>query len=74
MEYIVVSILNIVCFVIGAIIGQKTSNKEKIITNPVKAMEHHLKANEVKIEEEKYKKILANIDSYNGTSEGQQDI
>ena len=74
MEYVLVSIVNLICFVVGAIVGQKSATKEKIISNPIKAIEKHLEEKEIKIEEDKYKTILSNIDNYDGTGLGQQDI
>lgn len=74
-----VSGLNIVCFFIGAKVGQKVVNKEEIeIPNPVKAIKdeikEHAEEKEALKEKEYYEAISHNIDIYNGTSIGQLDI
>lgn len=76
---IVITILNVLCFTIGAIIGQKVVKQEPIkIPNPVKvvsnAIEEHKEKEEYNKEQEKLRIISENIDNYDGTSIGQQDI
>ena len=72
---LVVGIMNVLCFFIGAKIGQKVSKGEPIeAPNPVKAIRKELDSFEQRKELEKYKIINENIDSYNGTSIGQKDI
>lgn len=67
------------CFLCGAIVGQKTINGEKVtIPNPVKNIKEHKEMKE-SIEEynkemETYNTILENIDNYDGTSRGQKEI
>lgn len=59
------------CFIIGAKVGQTVSKGEPIvIPNPVEV----IKRKEQKIEMSKYEKILANVDNYNGTDQGQQEV
>lgn len=68
---------NIACFVIGAKVGQAVAKGEKIETpnvNPLKAYQHREAKKEAKIEREKLKKVLQNIDRYDGTSRGQVDV
>lgn len=74
-EVIIVSILNIVCFLIGAIVGQKSSKGEPIkIENPVTKVREIKDKHETKKEQEIYRIINENIDNYDGTGLGQQDI
>lgn len=72
---LIVGIMNILCFFIGAKIGQKVSKGETIETpNPVKAIRSELDSYEQRKELERYKVINDNIDAYDGTSIGQKDI
>ncbi len=73
---LMVSILNIVCFFLGAKIGQKVANNEPIETptiNPFKAYQEHMEQKEVQDEMDKLEKTLANIDNY-GTNKPQMKI
>lgn len=73
---LMVSILNIVCFFVGAKIGQKVANNEPIETptiNPFKAYKEHMEQKEVQDEMDKLEKTLANIDNY-GTDKPQIKI
>lgn len=65
------------CFLMGAKLGQTVSKGEKIETpslNPIQAIREHKARKEEEMEQDKYKKILQNIDSYDGTSKGQEDV
>ena len=73
-EVIIVSILNIVCFLIGAIVGQKSSKGEPIKISPVTKVREIKDNKETKKEQEVYRIINENIDNYDGTSLGQQEI
>lgn len=78
MELIIVSIGNILCFIIGAIIGQKTSRNESININPIKAIDtaitEHREVKEKQEEDEYNKTIMYNIDNYDGTGLGQKNL
>lgn len=75
MELIIISISNILCFFIGAKIGQKIVRNETIeIPSPRKAIESHRQAKQEKKEKDIENLILANIDAYDGTEIGQRDI
>lgn len=70
-------LLNILSFTIGAKIGQKVVKGERIkspIPNPVEVVKDEFEKYEVRKEQERDRIIRDNIDSYNGFSEGQQDI
>ena len=71
-----ISILNIVCFVIGARVGQKVVNKEpiKVMPNPVQAIKEHQERTEYDKEQEKFKVMSENIDNYDGTPYGQKEL
>lgn len=76
----VTSILNIVCFFIGAKIGQKTSKGEEIKTpnlpslNPIALYNEHQEKKKAEEELSKLDSILKNVERYDGTSAGQEDI
>lgn len=71
----VMGITNIMCFLIGAKVGQAVTNgKEVELPNPVKAIKEHQEHKKARIEQEKADVILQNIESYNGTSAGQKEV
>lgn len=80
MELVLVTLtgfLCICCFIIGAKVGQTVSKGEKIETptlNPFKAIRENQARKEVEREEEKRNKILRNIERYDGTGKGQEDV
>jgi hypothetical protein len=72
---LIVGTLNIVCFYIGAKVGQQVSKGETITTpNPVKAIEERKERKVAKEEQGKIDAILRNIEKYNGTELGQEDV
>ncbi len=65
------------CFIIGAKVGQTVAKGEKIETptiNPMKAMREHQSKKEAEAEQNRIDTIMQNIDSYDGTSNGQKDV
>jgi hypothetical protein len=69
--------LCISCIIIGAKIGQTVSREEKIEVpnlNPFKAYRENQARKEAAKEQEELNKILRNIDRYDGTSKGQEDV
>ncbi len=73
----IVGTLNIVCFFIGAKVGQKVVKGEPIKgpkINPVTIYNEHKEKEEVKKERDKINTILNNIERYDGTSAGQEDV
>ena len=73
----VVSALNIVCFYIGAKVGQKASKGEPIEVpnlNPVKAIRENQARRVAKEEQDKIDTIMRNIEKYDGTDRGQEDV
>ena len=78
METIVICLSNLLCFITGAVIGQKVVRQEKIEINPVKAVNkaitEHKDKKEKEAEDEYFKAILQNIDNYDGTAVGQVKV
>ena len=72
-----VGALNVACFFVGAKIGQKVSRGEPIETptiNPFKIIEHRREERHAAAEQEKIDAIMRNIECYDGTGHGQQDL
>ena len=66
-----------VCFIIGAKVGQKVSNGERVelpSVNPIKAMQESKDRKEAEKEQDKVEAILRNIERYDGTGKGQEDV
>lgn len=74
---LVVGTLCIVCFFIGAKVGQQVAQGEKIETpelNPVKRIWRYKDELAARKEQNEYEKVMRNIDKYDGTGYGQEDI
>ena len=74
---LVATTANIVCFIIGAKVGQKVAKGEEIKTptlNPIKAMEERQAKKEADFEQERVNTIMENIERYDGTAFGQKDV
>ncbi len=66
-----------VCFLLGAKVGMSVRKGEPIELpnlNPVKAVQDMAQKREAKKEQEKMEAILRNIDNYDGTGFGQEDV
>lgn len=71
----IVVLSNILCFVIGAKVGQKVVNGEPIVIPSVtKAVNNFTSEREHKEEMEKLNTMLENINNYDGTGLGQKDV
>lgn len=71
----ILSLSNIVCFVIGARVGQKVVRGEPIeVKNPVAAYREHKQMKKAEEEQSRLDIILENLETYNGTSVGQKDV
>lgn len=73
----VVGTLNVVCFFIGAKVGQTVAKGKEIETpnlNPVTAYKAHIEAKEAEAEKNKLDIILSNIEHYDGTPNRQEDV
>lgn len=68
---------NILCFMIGAKVGQRVSKGDEVKLpnlNPLEAVREHNAKKEAEHQQSKIETILGNIDSYDGTGYGQKDI
>ena len=73
----IASVTNIACFVVGAKVGQKVSKGETIETpavNPMEVYRKHQAQKEAEREKNMYDTILRNIDNYDGTGYGQEEV
>jgi hypothetical protein len=73
----VVSAFNVMCFIIGAKVGQKVARNETIKLpnfNPFEAVREMQDKKEAEREQQRTETILHNIDNYDGTSNGQKDV
>jgi hypothetical protein len=72
-----VGTLCIVCFLIGAKVGQQVSKGETIKTptlNPMQLIREHQERKQAEYEKSKRDIILQNIESYDGTPNRQEDV
>ena len=72
-----IGIMNILCFFIGAKVGQKVVKGETIELpkiEPIKAIREHNEKSEILKLQERERIISENIDAYDGTSLGQREI
>lgn len=71
------SLSNIACFLVGARTGQKVTNGEEVklpTVNPMELYREKQARKEADRAKEKYDTIMRNIDSYDGTGQGQEDV
>ena len=74
---LVVGTLCIVCFFVGAKVGQKVSKGEPIETpaeTAINAIRTHQSKKEAEAKQEKLDTIMRNIEAYDGTAYGQEDV
>ena len=67
----------ITCFLVGAKVGQTVSNGEEIklpTVNPIELYREHEAKKAALEEQEKLDTIMRNIESYDGTSNRQEDV
>ena len=80
MEVLLLGIMclsNILCFMIGAKVGQAVSKGERVELpkiEPLKAARERQERQEAEREQDRIDTIMRNVDIYNGTAEGQRDI
>ena len=73
----VIGTLNVVCFFVGAKVGQKVVKGEPIelpSINPMEAIREKQDKREAEREQRKLDTILQNIETYDGTGNGQKDV
>ena len=69
--------LNVVCFLIGAKVGQTVVKGDPVELpnlNPLEAIREHRERKEAEKEANKLDTIMDNINRYNGTGIGQKDV
>lgn len=72
-----VGVMNILCFMIGAKVGQQVTKGEKVeipLVNPLKIAQEHQAKKEAEHQLNKIETIMSNIECYNGTEYGQKDV
>ncbi len=72
-----VGTLCIVCFFVGAKVGQTVSKGEDIKTptlNPMQIIREREDKREAEKEQERIDTIMRNIENFDGTSNGQRDV
>ena len=65
------------CFLMGAKLGQQVTKGEEIkvpSVNPMQAVREHKAKKEAEMEQDKFNTILQNIEKYDGTTKGQEDV
>ena len=73
----VMGVVNVACFMVGAIVGQTVVKDEKVelpTLNPLKAFQEREAKKEAQKELDRVETILRNIDGYDGTAYGQKDV
>lgn len=72
-----VGALNVVCFFIGAKVGQKVVKGEEVkldIPKPIEAIREHNDKKAAEKEQDRIETIMRNIERYDGTSSGQEEV
>lgn len=74
----VVGMLNLACFFLGAKTGQTVAKGKDIelpkIPSPMTAYKTHIATKEAEAEKNRLDIILRNIERYDGTANGQEDV
>lgn len=74
---LVMAMANIICFMVGAKVGQAVSKGEEVkipTLNPLEIYKTHKENKAAEAEMNRLDAVLQNLESYNGTEAGQQDI
>ena len=74
---VVMGAVNVLCFLVGAKVGQTVSKGGEVklpSVSPVEAVKEHINKREAKIEMDKIDKIMQNIERYDGSPNGQIDV
>ena len=69
--------VNALCFVIGAKVGQTVSKGEDVKLpnlSPINAIREHNDKKQAQWEQDRLDTIMRNIEGYDGTSRGQEDV
>ena len=77
-ETIIIVVINLITLIIGVKIGMSVANKKDITLNPIKAIQEHkeekIEQKEADLKDKQLKTMLKNIDNYDGTEFGQEEI
>lgn len=74
---LIVSSMNIWCFISGAKVGQKVVKGEEVQlpnVNPLEAYREHQAKKEAQMEQDRLDIIMQNIEGYDGTGANQEDV
>ncbi len=74
---VLMAVSNIVCLVVGAKVGQQTAKGEKVelpTVNPMQAYREKAARKEAQREQDRLDTILRNIENYDGTGRGQEEV
>lgn len=74
---LVMGVTNILCFMIGAKVGQKVVKGEVVelpSLDPLKSYREHQDRKEAQQVQKAVDVIMQNIEAYNGTADGQRDV
>ena len=74
---LIMGAVNVACFIIGAKVGQTVTKGETIETpslNPMKAIRERQDKRQAEAEQERLDTIMRNIEAYDGTERGQEDV
>jgi hypothetical protein len=72
---LVMGVMNIACFMIGVNVRQKVDKGEEVrLPSPMDAVRAQQERKEAEIEKSRMDAILRNIDNYDGTASGQEDV
>lgn len=69
--------VNILCFMVGAKVGQAVHKGEEVklpTVNPLEAYKEHRAKVEAEMEQNRLDILMQNIDAYDGTGAGQQEV
>ena len=77
-ETIIIVVINLLTLIIGVKIGMSVASKKDISLNPIKAIQEHkeekIEKKEADLKDRQLKTMLKNIDNYDGTDFGQEEI
>lgn len=74
---VIMGAVNILCFLIGAKVGQAVAKGEKVelpSVNPLKAYRERENRKEAEIEQVRINTVLQNVEIYDGTPNGQKEV
>ena len=74
---LVMGAVNILCFLVGAKTGQAVQKGEEVkmpSVNPLQAVREHNEKKQAQMEQDKLDTIMRNIECYDGTGRGQEDV